>query len=249
MIFARRVRREESEARLDLPGLRLDYLLKRSSARRSLALKINPQGRAQVNAPLAMPMAHIEAFLLRHADWLLRHLEARPAGLEWVDGMRLPYLGSELQLNVLPAMASLPRAAVHPFPPVGKGLVERGYLICHAPDIETFVLAWYRSQAKALLGERLATVCREFGMPLPAWRLSNARTRWGSLSAKGVIGLNWRLVKAGTPEIDYVICHELAHFRHRDHSPAFWREVARLFPDYLAVRARLKAAATDYMAF
>jgi predicted metal-dependent hydrolase len=83
----------------------------------------------------------------------------------------------------------------------------------------------------------------------PAWRLSDARTRWGSLSAKGVVSLNWRLIKASREEIDYVICHELAHFRHRNHSAAFWREVGRLCPDYPAVRARLRACNSLYFQF
>jgi hypothetical protein len=69
------------------------------------------------------------------------------------------------------------------------------------------------------------------------------------LSAKGVVSLSWRLVKAGTDEIDYVICHELAHFRHRDHSAAFWREVAALFPEYQSMRARLRRHGARYMAF
>ena len=34
--------------------------------------------------------------------------------------------------------------------------------------------------------------------------------------------------------------HELAHLRHMNHSPAFWREVARLYPDYQRAREALR---------
>jgi predicted metal-dependent hydrolase len=81
------------------------------------------------------------------------------------------------------------------------------------------------------------------------WRLSDARSRWGSLSAKGVVGLNWRLVKASTAEMDYVICHELAHFRQRNHAPAFWREVAALCPDHEAARRQLRQNGKLYFQF
>jgi len=56
-------------------------------------------------------------------------------------------------------------------------------------------------------------------------------TRWGSLSAQGVVSLNWRLLKAHPEQIDYVICHELAHFRQRNTRPrsgAKWKPCSRI---------------------
>lgn len=231
----RRVRREHATVGLTLGGRHVDLLLKRSSARRSLALRINADGQAQVNAPLAMPMAVIEAFLHRHAGWLARQLDGHAGAFAWRDGARLPYLGGELHLALAPAEAGVRH--------------DGDRLVCGAVDVETAVLAWYRERAREVLGACLAAVCLELGLALPAWRLSNARTRWGSLSAAGVVGLNWRLVKASRAEIDYVIRHELAHFRHRDHSPAYWREVARLCPDFRTGRARLRAESARYLAF
>lgn len=39
---------------------------------------------------------------------------------------------------------------------------------------------------------------------------------------------------------DYVICHELAHLKHLNHSSAFWEEVTRLYPDYKSADAWMK---------
>ncbi|MDD5365405.1 MAG: SprT family zinc-dependent metalloprotease [Gallionellaceae bacterium] len=236
-MFRRRIRREQAMASLDLAGRRVDYLLKRSSARRSLSLRVNAQGQAQVNAPLAMPLPRIEAFLARHVAWLQAQLVPRPAEAAWADGAKLPYLGGELSLALAPAAGA------------GPVWLEGARLVCAAAEVADAVTAWYRRQAGQVLAERLAAVCGHLGLALPPWRLSNARTRWGSLSAKGVVGLNWRLVKASQAEIDYVICHELAHIRQRNHSPAYWREVARLCPDYQTARVQLRTGSARYMAF
>ncbi len=215
------------------------YLLKRSNARRSLSLRVNAEGMAQVNAPWAMAQARIDAFLRQHAAWLREQLARRRAQPAWRDGMRLPFLGGELQLEWRPI--------AH-----GKRVrLEGDRLLCEGVEggLETAVSHWYRAQAAACLADRLARICARLGWDVPPWRLSNARTRWGSLSAKGVVSLNWRLVKASLDEIDYVICHELAHFRRRDHSAAFWREVAALYPDYQTMRRRLRQHGARYLEF
>lgn len=225
---------------LPLPDGPLAYQLRRSARRRTLALRVTDQAAVVVNAPLRLGRPEIERFLHRHLDWLHeRRREAATRHFTWADGARLPYLGGELTLHVLPRPG---RAALR---------LEGDTLICAcAPEtVEAAVLAWYRREARALLAERLARRAAQLGRATPPLRLSNARTRWGSLSPAGLVSLNWRLLKAPLEVIDYVICHELAHFRQRNHSPAFWREVAAMCPDWLALRRRLKEAGRVYFLF
>lgn len=66
-------------------------------------------------------------------------------------------------------------------------------------------------------------------------------TRWGSCSSQGNISLNALLMLAPEAVRDYVVVHELCHLKHMDHSSRFWREVARVLPDYAAQRDWLRA--------
>lgn len=254
----RRIARNQEESSIELAGQHFPYTLKRSSARRTLALRVAESGGIVVNAPLRLPQGHVEAFVRQHVDWLMQRLARRPEAVVWRDGLRLPFLGGELRLTHRGAAGPLPTQLSLLFDDVPETVAEVDVpvlegerLICPGTrgGLETMVLAWYRNYAHAYLGQRLAALCREQGRAEPPWRLSDARGRWGSLSAQGVVGLNWRLIKAGTAEIDYVICHELAHFSHRNHSPAFWREVARLCPGYASARARLREQGRAYFAF
>ena len=40
--------------------------------------------------------------------------------------------------------------------------------------------------------------------------------------------------------VDYVVVHELAHIRYKNHSSAFWQEVKKYMPDCLARRVWLQ---------
>jgi len=81
------------------------------------------------------------------------------------------------------------------------------------------------------------------GRAMPPLALSSAQSRWGSCSHRGGIRLNWRLIHLPHAQIDYVVAHELAHLVEMNHSPRFWSQVGRLFPDYEAARDVLKALA------
>ncbi len=232
--------RSEEVLPLPLAGPEAVYRLKRSSARRTLALRVSDAGEVAVNAPLRLPQREVDLFLAKHAGWLRQRLEAAQSRVfQWREGAELPWLGASLILRLLA-------------PAGGPGVRrEDGHLLCAAepPSVPAVVKRWYQGQARELLAQRLATQCARLGREPPPLRLSDARTRWGSLSPRGVVSLNWRLVKASPKEIDYVICHELAHFKQRNHSPAFWREVGALFPDYPEARAALGRRGSDYFDF
>ena len=78
---------------------------------------------------------------------------------------------------------------------------------------------------------------------LPNFRLKTRRmkTRWGVCNKSSMtVTLNTELIHKDVTLIDYVIIHELCHFKHMDHSTSFWREVEKYYPYYKLARKRLK---------
>jgi predicted metal-dependent hydrolase len=71
-------------------------------------------------------------------------------------------------------------------------------------------------------------------------KITSARTRFGSCSAKNSICYSLYLMQYPPEAVDYVVVHELAHIRHKNHSPAFYAEVARWLPDYRRRQAMLR---------
>lgn len=100
--------------------------------------------------------------------------------------------------------------------------------------------AYLRKEAKTVILSRLEAINTRFGCRYARVFIRSQKTRWGTCSSRGNLSFNWKLIKAPPHILDYVICHELAHLKHMDHSRAYWNHLATLFPEYKAARKWLK---------
>ena len=77
-------------------------------------------------------------------------------------------------------------------------------------------------------------------LPKFTLRVRKMKTRWGVCNKSSMtVTLNTELITKDVNLIDYVIVHELCHFKHMDHSPAFWNEVYKYYPYYKQARKEL----------
>jgi len=79
--------------------------------------------------------------------------------------------------------------------------------------------------------ERRAMVkATELGKNYKRISIRDPRSRWGSCSPDGVLSFSWRLILAPPYVLDYLAAHEVAHLVEMNHSPRFWRVVAKVCP-------------------
>ena len=79
-----------------------------------------------------------------------------------------------------------------------------------------------RAEAKRKLTRRVKHLAQRHGFTCGRVSIRNQKTRWGSCSSQNNISLNIKLSRLPEELMDYVILHELAHTRVRDHSQGFW---------------------------
>jgi len=90
----------------------------------------------------------------------------------------------------------------------------------------------YRRKAREWFEEQADHFAGEMDVEYDKIEIRNQRTKWGSCSTSGTLGLNWRLMMAPPAVARYIIVHELAHLREQNHTDEFWRLVAEFDPDY-----------------
>jgi hypothetical protein len=223
-----------------LLGGELCHFRLRRARRRTIGFQIDDHG-LTVSAPRWVSLRAIEEAILEKErwirsklaqwqDWRARHGAQR---LRWADGAVLPYLGEGLTLRLRGfADAAVARVGAELHLALAQGAGE--------PEVRTHVQDWYRGEAMRVLGERVHALAARGQVREFTWRLSSARTQWGSCNEDGRIRLNWRLMFFPPAVIDYVVAHELAHLTELNHGPGFWREVERLLPDFRAARDQIK---------
>ena len=87
-------------------------------------------------------------------------------------------------------------------------------------------------EALRIIPERVAYYAPKVGVTYGKITIRNQRSRWGSCSSSGNLNFNCLLMLAPPEVLDSVVVHELCHRKEMNHSPEFYREVRRVFPEY-----------------
>ncbi|OPY78702.1 MAG: WLM domain protein [Syntrophorhabdus sp. PtaU1.Bin058] len=205
-------------------------LIRSKKRRRTLSLRIDDDGRVIVHVPHRTPESEIASFLRAKKDWIEKNLRvldrrSREKGgpRRFVPGDTFLYLGNAYPLEVCERDGRPALALLHGTFQMGAGSREKAR--------EIFV-KWYAGRAKEIMAERVNHYRQQLKFPPVEIRITSAKSRYGSCSADNRLSFSWRLIMAPYPVIDYVIVHELAHIRHKNHSKRFWGFVESVMPDY-----------------
>lgn len=104
-----------------------------------------------------------------------------------------------------------------------------------------------RVEAKKQLISKLECLAEKQGFMYNRVFIKNQKTLWGSCSAKKNINLNYKLVLLPEMLQEYIILHELVHLKHRNHSNAFWKELAKYCAEYQQRRKELRKYRLEFM--
>ena len=95
-------------------------------------------------------------------------------------------------------------------------------------------------KAKTVFPQKVACYAEQVGVTYGRITIRAQKTRGGSCSSQGNLNFNCLLMMAPEAVQDYVVVHELCHRKEMNHSERFWREVAKVMPDYKIHKKWLK---------
>ena len=201
----------------------------------NINLNVRKDGKVYVSSGYNTPYEVVDEFVLSKASWVLENVEKFQEKLQVIppkqykSGESFVYLGNQYRLKVIKSTIE------------SVDLFEL-YLIVSVknPDncsrIKNLVKSWYSNQLKEVLKKiSLGVIDRYnniFGSDFEL-RTLGMKARWGScIVDKRVITLNSLLILAPKYCIEYVVLHELIHFKHRNHTKEYYAMLDNLMPDW-----------------
>jgi hypothetical protein len=219
----------------------LDYLLIRSKRRKkTISLQIKEDGTTVVYAPYRTPIGEIDKFFNEKKKWLWKKIEEREKKLkeikpkEYLNGELFSYLGRPYQLKIEDKSDGCDSLTFSTS--AGQFVLVRDKV----HQGRALFLEWYKKRSREYIEEIVNDYSQALGLNPSGLRIGNALCRWGSCSSNNNLSFSWRLIMAPCSVIGYVVVHELAHIKEKNHSMRFWSLVAKTIPDYKEQRLWLK---------
>jgi len=222
------------------------YQIRRSGRAQKTRIVVSA-GKIEVVAPLTIPEQRIHAFVTAQQAWIrdaLNRVRQRARNIPslapavYTDGALVPFQGRQVPLSVKPTSANRLRVQFTGerfmvyFP---EAMADSG-----SERIKTALESWMKLQARQLAEQWIDKHSPTHRLVPRGLRIKTQKSRWGSCGPHNDINLNWLLILAPPPIMEYVVVHELCHIRHKNHSRDFWQLVAAHLPDYLQHRQWLK---------
>ncbi|MDR2592298.1 MAG: M48 family metallopeptidase [Chitinispirillales bacterium] len=203
-----------------------------------------PDGTVSVSAPMRMSNIAIERFVRSKITWVKKQQEhfvqqPRQAPRQYVSGETLYLWGKQYFLQVdygnrysLTLSGNAATLTVRP----NSTTAQR----------ENFVREWYRELLKEEITRTLPKWETATGLKCNSWHTKYMTSKWGTCNiSKRKIWLNLQLAQKPMECLEYIILHELAHLKVRNHNAAFAALLDKHMPFWREVKKRLNGQTLD----
>ncbi len=195
------------------------------SDRKTISIEVVPSG-VIVRTPRNAPDDFIRKVIVKHRKWITKKVEDFRKRRRYFqirgfrDGVPFFFLGNAYPLKIVSS-------------PVPLELKDGFFFLSSKSlnDPKRVFVDWYKSSGFTRLYRRVELFS---GGKIHSKnvKITRAEKRWGSCSGKNTLCFSYRVLMLPGKIIDYIVVHEVAHIREKNHSQRFWNLVESLMPDF-----------------
>ena len=205
--------------KIELNGINFDVVIIKKRIK-NIYFRIKEDLKIYVSCSYLCSNSYIEKLLIKNENDIIKMYNNMKTKVS--DNNNVYYLGEKLE-----------------FIEAKRVKIDNSY--AYGPSIEK-INEYLEKNSLKFFETRLNRLMIEFkSLPKFRLRIRKMKTRWGVCNKSSMtVTLNKELIHKDVSLIDYVIIHELCHFKHMNHSASFWKEVEKYYPYYKLARKRLK---------
>ncbi len=216
---------------------------------KNINLRVNIDKKVYISVPFDMSIDTIKEFIVKKHKWINKQIEYYETfseikeNINFENGETVFILGKQYLMNIV----ADDKNSIELKGKYIKIHVKEKY-ISNKKYLNKIYDEWLRNYAMSVYKE----ISAEFEKKLKRHKVKNPQIiirkmnkRWGScLANENKIILNLKLIKTPICCVEYVILHELCHFKYQNHSKQFYNHVNVFMPDW---EERKKILDEEYM--
>ena len=199
------------------------FIKKRNA--KNISLRILPLEPLKITMPYHLPILEAEDFILKNIKWIKdkrKSIEQDSNSFTIFDA-NSNFKTRHHVLKITPVLSQTTTISI------SNGTINFSYpknADIKDKRIQQFIReaideAW-RIEAKQYIPHRLHELSQKHNFVYSGLSLKRIKSRWGSCSNRNRININVKIMQLPNPLIDYVLLHELAHIKEKNHGKSFW---------------------------
>ena len=221
---------------VDINGEEIVFFVQRKNVK-NINLKVNLNKKVTMSIPMKMDINIAKEFVKKKAEWIKKQqnyydsFTDKRENITFEDGETVYLLGKQYKMKIIADNKN-------------EILINGKYFEIHIKEkyidnkkyIRKIYDKWlkeYAYQVFRQLVEKYQTLLGKYNIKIPNIEIRQMKSRWGSCFPKNnkvVFSLN--LIKTPICCIEYVVLHELSHFKYSNHSKNFYNFVTIFMPDW-----------------
>lgn len=206
-----------------------------------------PNGRVRVAAPTDTTDEAIRLLVTSKINWINKQKtkfeeQERLPKREFLSGESHYFMGKRYLLNVV-VTSSAARVEIKR----NKRIDMFIHLGTSTEKREKIMDNFYRSELKKQIPPLINKWKKTTGIDVNEFRIKKMKTKWGSCSREFQrIWVNLELAKKPLHCLEYVLVHEMAHLKEKNHTPEFKRLMDTFLPQWVQYKEELNKSALGY---
>ena len=202
-----------------------------------------------MSIPMKMEIEIAKDFVKKKAEWIKKQqsyydsFTEEKENITFENGETVYLLGKQYKMKIIPATKN--EISIK-----GKYFeinIKEKY-IENKKYISKVYEKWLKEYAYEVfrnLVEKYQSLLKRYNIKIPKIEIRQMKSRWGScMPSNNKVIFNLKLIKAPICCIEYVVLHELSHFKYQNHSKNFYNFVTIFMPDW---NARKKLLDEEFM--
>lgn len=212
------------------------YYIKRKKIK-NMYMRFTMDGKLVISTSITCSLERIENFIKLKKSWIIKQQELQEKELDnrekeyLVDNCNLYFFGKKYKSKIF-------SGKVNSVELDGKNIIltVKEKYVNNLEYVKNIYEKWLKEECLKITMKYIEMYCekmKKYGIPFPDVKIKKFKSRWGCCTPKkNKIEFAMNLVKVPNECIEYVVVHELAHFKYIHHDMNFYNFVSIFVPDW-----------------